>query len=140
MQQSKTVSNTACDKGTERGRSKYPPHLSSSNHPVEGRSTRQCPRTHQIWRQKTAKCRKARISSPVTIPRMNANAVPAASRPLRDNVAATWRRLNVAGNQIQLSRQNSTESRVVSPHIRPNDACFHRRSETRLPNSRASGG
>ncbi|RNC55324.1 hypothetical protein TcCL_ESM07188 [Trypanosoma cruzi] len=55
MRQSKTVSNTACDKGTERRRSKYPPHLSSSNHSVKGRSVRQYPRTHRIWRQKKAR-------------------------------------------------------------------------------------
>ncbi|KAF5216712.1 hypothetical protein ECC02_010481 [Trypanosoma cruzi] len=55
MRQSKTVSNTACDKGTERRCSKYPPHLSSSNHPVKGRSTRQYPRTQQIWHQKAAR-------------------------------------------------------------------------------------
>ncbi|KAF5218963.1 hypothetical protein ECC02_008045 [Trypanosoma cruzi] len=65
MRQSKTISNTACDKdnkGTERRRSKYPPHLSSSNHPVKGRSTRQYPRTHQIWRQKTARCQMPKVS------------------------------------------------------------------------------
>ncbi|RNE97055.1 hypothetical protein TcG_12735 [Trypanosoma cruzi] len=76
MRQSKTISNTACKKGTERRRSKYPPHLSSSNQPVKGRSTRQYPRTHRIWRQKAARRRTVRISSPVTLPRMNTTAVP----------------------------------------------------------------
>ncbi|KAF5218005.1 hypothetical protein ECC02_009123 [Trypanosoma cruzi] len=56
MQQSKTISNTACDKYTERRRSKYPPHLSISNRPVKGRSVIQYPRTQQIWRQKAARC------------------------------------------------------------------------------------
>ncbi|RNF06971.1 hypothetical protein TcG_10464 [Trypanosoma cruzi] len=36
--------------------SKYPPHLSSFNHPVKGRSVRQYPRTHRIWRQRAARC------------------------------------------------------------------------------------
>ncbi|KAF8287817.1 hypothetical protein TcBrA4_0011850 [Trypanosoma cruzi] len=63
MRQSKTVSNTACDKGTERRRSKYPPHLSSSNHPVKGRSTRQYPRTQQIWRQKGSEVSDAERSA-----------------------------------------------------------------------------
>ncbi|RNC38377.1 hypothetical protein TcCL_NonESM12375 [Trypanosoma cruzi] len=55
MRQSTTVSNTACDKGTKGRRSKYPPHLSSSNHPVKGRSTRQYPRTQRMWHQKAAR-------------------------------------------------------------------------------------
>ncbi|RNC35215.1 hypothetical protein TcCL_Unassigned01919 [Trypanosoma cruzi] len=78
MRQSTTVSNMACDKDTKGRCSKDPPHLSNSKHPVKGRSVRQYPRTHRIWRQKAARCQIPRGSHffPVTLPRMNANAVP----------------------------------------------------------------